>query len=99
MIVNTFWERWVHEVFPNLVVWPKWHTEQRNLKVGDVVLIQDSNALRGKWKKAIVDDATPSADGKVRHVQVRYRSDENTNIIVDRPVQRLILLVPVDDCE
>ena len=99
MIVDAFWKRWVQEVFPNLVVWPKWHTEQRNLKVGDIVLIQDSNALRGKWKKAIVVDATPSADGKVRHAQLRYQTNENTNIVVDRPVQRLILLVPVDDSE
>ena len=50
-IVSAFWKRWVREVFPNLVICPKWHTERRNLKVGDVVLIQDDNALRGKWKK------------------------------------------------
>ena len=98
MIVESFWKRWVQEVFPSLVVWPKWHTEKRNLQVGDVVLIQDSDAFRGKWKKAVVDEATPSDDGKVRHVRVRYRNGD-TNITIDRPVQRLILLVPVDDCE
>ena len=99
MIVEAFWKRWVHEVFPNLVVWPKWHTEHRNLLVGDIVLLQDSNVLRGKWKKAIVTEAHPSNDGKVRHVKLRYRTTDDTNIIIDRPVQRLILLVPVDDCE
>ena len=51
-VVNSFWQRWVVEIFPNLVVRSKWHTEHRNLLVGDVVLVQDSNALRGKWKKS-----------------------------------------------
>ena len=98
-IIESFWNRWVIEVFPNLVVWPKWHTEQRNLRVGDIVLLQDSNVLRGKWKKAIITEANPSEDGKVRHVRLRYRTKDNTNITLDRPVQRLILLVPVDDSE
>ena len=95
-IVSTFWKRWTREVFPNLVICPKWHTERRNLQKGDVVLIQDDNALRGKWKKALVVDATPSSDGKVRHVTVRYRTPGNIEINVDRPVQKLILLVPID---
>ena len=71
-VVEAFWKRWIQEVFPNLVIWPKWHTEQRNLKVGDVVLLQDTNALRGQWKKAVVEEATISSDGKVRHVRIRY---------------------------
>ena len=48
---------------------------------------------------AIVTEAIPSNDGKVRHVKLRYRTTDDTNIIIDRPIQRLILLVPVDDCE
>ena len=95
-IVSAFWKRWVREVFPNLVICPKWHTERRNLKAGDIVLMQDDNALRGKWKKALVVDAPASADGKVRHVQLRYCTPNNTQVTVDRAVQRFILLVPVD---
>ncbi len=81
-IVNSFWKRWVREVFPNLVMCPKWHTERRNLQKGDIVLIQDDNALRGKWKKAVVDEATMSSDGKVRHVIVRYRTPGNIEMTV-----------------
>jgi hypothetical protein len=96
-IVDAFWKRWTREVFPNLVMTPKWHTERRNLIKDDVVLLQDTNALRGKWKKALVVDATPSDDGKVRHVKVRYTTNEKLSSTVDRPVQRLILLVPADE--
>ena len=95
-IVSAFWKRWIREVFPNLVLCPKWHTERRNLKVGDIVLMQDENAFRGKWKKALVVEVQPSADGHVRHVTLQYRTANNIQIRVDRPVQRLILLIPVD---
>ena len=46
-IVGRFWKKWTREVFPSLVIRPKWHVERRNVKKGDVVLIQDGNAVRG----------------------------------------------------
>ena len=44
-IVDSFWKRWIKLYFPSLIVHPKWHTRKRNLRVGDVVAIQDANAL------------------------------------------------------
>ena len=95
-IVAAFWKRWSREVFPNMVMQPKWHTEQRSLREGDVVLVQDANLVRGKWRMAVVTEAIPSADKRVRRVKLAYKSENNTDIVVQRAVQRLILLVPVD---
>ena len=92
-IVNNFWKRWYREVFPGLVVEPKWHTEKRNLVVGDVVLVQDSNELRGEWKMGLVSKIKESRDGRVRNVEVMYKRGE-TKITITRPAQRLIVLVP-----
>ena len=75
---------------------PKWHTEHRNIKSGDVVLVQDSNLVRGEWRKALVVKSIISGDDRVRHVIIEYTSG-NTKIKVERPVQRLIVLVPVDE--
>ena len=85
----------------------KWHTSHRNLKIGDVVLIQDSNLLRGNWKLGKVSNVYPGADGKVRIVDVQYKNltvSEPMNqyqgkgyVTVQRPVQRLILLIPIDE--
>ena len=83
-------------MFPTLVIQPKWHTEQRNLKIGDVVLVQDSNLVRGKWRMAVVSKSESSEDGRVRGVKLQYKSENNTPIEIERAVQRLILLVPVD---
>ena len=76
--------------------------ERRNVKEGDVVLIQDSNALRGDWRIGIVTEAHPSHDNKVRRVTVSYKNrcqgdSAKYTAIVERAVHRLIVLVPVDD--
>jgi len=93
-IVQAFWKRWTREVFPNMVVQPKWHTEKRNVEAGDVVLVQDANPVRGKWKMAIVKNAIVSKDGMVRRVEISYNTDEGSRITVERPVQKLIVIVP-----
>jgi len=96
-IVSAFWKRWSREAFPNLVLRPKWHTERRNLMSGDVVWVQDSNDVRGKWKMASVKEPLISQDGRVRRVKLNYRTDAGTDQVVERPVQRLILLAAADD--
>ena len=96
-VIDSFWKRWMKEVFPNLVIRKKWHTEVRNLMVGDIVLVQDLNSLRGNWKRAIVSEVLPSKDDKVRRVNVSYITTTGVRSEVERPVQKLILLNPVDE--
>ena len=84
-----------------MLVRQKWHTERRNFQEGDVVLIQDSNLVRGNCKLGQVSKMFPSQDGKVRKVQVRYKipKPEEPNkrysgsnfVMVQRPVQRLVV--------
>ncbi len=38
--------------FPALVPRKKWHVENRNVQVDDVVTVADSNAVRGKWAES-----------------------------------------------
>ena len=96
-VVSCFWKRWMNEVFPNMVMRPKWHTEHRNLEVGDVVLVQDSNAIRGQWKMALVEEVMASDDGKVRRVMIEYNTERGTRSRIERPVRKLILLAPAKE--
>ena len=72
---------------------PKWHTERGNVKVNDVALVQDAKLVRGEWKLGVVDEILESKYG---NVVVRYKN-LNTNVRVRRAVQRLIVIVPVDE--
>ena len=94
-IVAAFWERWMREVFPSLVIQPKWHTEHRNVQTGDVVVIEDSNTFRGVWKMGVVDEAIISKDGKVRRCKIMYKTPAGTVEVIERAIQKLIVIAPV----
>ena len=103
-IITTFWRRWMRDYFPTLTIRQKWHTTIRNLRKGDVVLVQDSDLIRGNWKLAQVETAEPGRDGKVRDVVVRYKiSNSNPTCkagkdrLINRSVHRLVLLLPVEE--
>ncbi|XP_047482843.1 uncharacterized protein LOC125034852 [Penaeus chinensis] len=51
-IINSFWKKWQRDYFPSMLIRQMWHTAKRIVKVGDVVLVQDSNIVRGTWKLA-----------------------------------------------
>lgn len=82
----------------------KWHTDKRNLQKGDVVLIQDTNALKGNWRLGEVEETRPGVDGKVRNVSVRYKVSQpgkkyvgQRDITVDRPAQRIVVILPIEE--
>ena len=90
--------------FPTLVIQQKWHCERRNLKIGDIVLVQDSNAIKGSWKLAEMCEVLPSSDGKVRDIQIRYKiQGENgeyegqQDMKVNRSVHKLVLILPLEE--
>ena len=103
-VTNSFWQKMVRSYFPSLLVRQKWHTSRRNVLVGDVVLIQYSDAIRGEWKMGTVSKAEPSPDdGAVRKSTVKYKQKlqglkfKVGFTTIKRPVQKLVILVPVDE--
>ena len=98
-INEAFWKRWTEDYFPSHIVQQKWHAQHRNMKVGDIVMIQESGKIMGKWKLGRLVKAEASIrDGLVRKVDVQCKSPESqTSIIMTRAVQRLVDIAPVDE--
>ncbi len=106
-ISNQFWVHWMELFAPSLVYQQKWHEKQRDIKKNDVVLVLDSNSLKGEYRLAIVTQTHPGRDGKVRTVTVSYKNMKAGEKIreykgqkytaIKRSVQRLVLLVPVEE--
>ena len=63
-VINSFWRKWQRDFFPSLLIRQKWHYSKRNLMV-DVVIVQDSNTLKGTWKLAQVAEAKPGSDANI----------------------------------
>ena len=106
-ISDCFWNQWIKTCAPSLMTDTKWHSNQRDLRPGDVVLVLDSDAIRSEYRLAVVKTVYPSRDGVVRKVLLSYRRYKVGESCVKytgsieqnciRPVQRLALVVPVDD--
>ena len=107
-VADHFWKRWAAEVTPTPVIRQQWHAQQRNLKVGDIVLVHNSSKLRNKYKLAILTEVHVSQDGLVRSCTVGFRQSRSPTKnmkyrsvwqSLQRSVQRLTLLLPVEEQE
>ena len=103
-VVTGFWRKWQRDFFPTLLIQQRWHVAQRNLQVGDLVLVQDSNALRGRWRLAQVTEAMAGRDGLVRNVTIRYKNQKSgseydglEDVQTKRSVHRLVVILPVEE--
>ena len=104
-ITSQFWKVWIKVYFPTLLLRQKWHTEKRNMRLGDVCLLKDPDAFRAEWRLARVTATFPDKHGKVRNVEVKVvpsqdKSKEYKPIkpnYLKRHVSNLVVIVPVED--
>ena len=76
----------------------------RNVRVGDIVLVQEKNSFKGKWKLAEVIHTYAGSDDKVRNVTIRYKLNKSgpkyhgqADSIVNRSVHSLVIILPVEE--
>ena len=101
-VVVEFWEKWRMKAFDSLVPQYKWHKTQRNIEIGDVVLLKDDESKVSEFKLGQVQEVKVSTDGLVRSVKVRTVSRNDAQIKVsylDRPVHKLCVIVPIEEQE
>ena len=73
-IVGDWTKRWIRDYIPTLVPRRQWPTASRPVEIGDLVIIHDENLVRGEWRIGQVIKIHPSADGRVRNVDIRYKN-------------------------
>lgn len=65
------WRRWYSEYLHTLQERPKWNTPKENIKVGDLVIVNEPHTAPLHWKMGRVTAVNPGADGVVRVVHIR----------------------------
>ena len=83
-LVRHFWSRWMREWLPVLNARQKWFQTQRDVQIGDVMLVISPDTSRGNWPLGRVLEVYPAQDGHVRVVKIQV--GEGTLI---RPVNKL----------
>ncbi|XP_068221896.1 uncharacterized protein [Palaemon carinicauda] len=102
-IVDLFWNKWMKN-FPTLIVRQKWHVNVRSVMKGDIVLVNDQNALRGEWKLAQVVEGMQGRDGKTRDMILGYKINKfgkrylgEPDKLMTRSMHRLVVILPVEE--
>ncbi|XP_071837463.1 uncharacterized protein [Apostichopus japonicus] len=90
-LAGVFWRRWCREYLALMQERQKWLEPQRNLAVGDIVLLVDEELPRNKWVIGRVVEIYPGKDNLVRSVKVKTSS---ANLV--RPVRKLCLLETIE---
>lgn len=86
-ITDEFWRRWRVEYLQSLQVRQKWNQKKRNFIVNDVVLLKEGD-MRNDWRLARITHVKTDEYGDVRSCTLTTR-----NTTLERPIQKLILLV------
>ena len=103
-LANEFWNRWRREFLHTLQMRRKWVKPQRNLAIGDIVVVKDEHLPRNEWKLARVETTLPSDDGFIRkvilaigthHLDSKGRRTQEIQRL-ERPAHKLVLILPQD---
>ena len=108
--ISQWWQQFMSQNFSSLVPRQKWFYKQRNMKLGDVVLIQYVGKSKpGSYRLGVVTGVEVESDGCVRTVTVQYSLLSDlpakdrlvykgiTKKQIRVPVQRLVLILPVEE--
>ena len=97
-----FWAEWKSFYLAEITKRQRWKNVQRNIKIGDVVLIVEEELPRNTWKTGVIEEVKAGSDGLVRSAKVRLSNklrdksgkEISPSTTLERPVQKLVLLQP-----
>ena len=101
---SAWWYQYKVQCFASLAPTRKWLEAKRNMCVGDVVLIQySSKTAPGTDRLGRINKVEADSDGLMRTCTVRYglvksgASPDITRKEVRVPIQRLVLILPIEE--
>ncbi|KRZ38924.1 hypothetical protein T4C_3232 [Trichinella pseudospiralis] len=88
-LIALWWKRWKAEYIVALNKFQKWPYSNEAPQVGDIVLIDECNVPKNKWKLEKITELYPGKDGIARTAKLR------TSIgFIKRPTAKLHLIEP-----
>ena len=109
-LLEAWWYQYKVQCFDSLIPTRKWIDAQRNMQVGDIVLIQySSKTAPGTYRLGRVINVETDEDNLVRTCTAKYNlikpvvasnRDSLKDVVrkeIRVPVQRLVLILPVEE--
>lgn len=93
-LLQQFWRRWREEYLAAQQQRTKWYRIEKNLAIGDMVIIRNENLPPAVWAIGRVSKTFMANDGLVRAALIKTATGE-----LERPIQKLCMLLPVNGCD
>ena len=96
-----FWTKWMSQVFGGRMLSHKWTKKERDVAVGDVVLLAEAENDDPTYRMGVVDSVKLGEDGHVRTVSIKYTNPGKTPgersppKFTTRPIHKVAVIVPV----
>ncbi|XP_055686819.1 uncharacterized protein LOC129792077 [Lutzomyia longipalpis] len=91
-ILQHFWKRWHKEILTSMQQRKKWQKDHSNIRINDLVYIQEDNVPPLKWPLGRVISVSYGDDGRVRCAKVKTQHGT-----CERAITRLAVLPNGDD--
>ena len=99
-IFNSWYKAWLITYVPTLMHHPKWFIDDRDVRVGDVVLFikEEGHNIGGLYQYGMIHKTEKGRDDKVRKVSVRYRNHKDkVDRFTNRAVREIIVIHQVEE--
>lgn len=98
-IFNTWFETWLINCVPKLILQTKWFKTDSDISIGDLILfLKKEGDLNTTYQYGKVIDCPLGKDGKIRKVKVTYRNhNEDIDRTTTRAVRELIMIHPIEE--
>ena len=84
--LNMFWKKRQQSFLQQMAYYKKWKIQHSSIQPGDVVILEDQNALHGLWKLEIVKNVNPGRDTLIKNVEVEgVRKDGSKHCCLGPP--------------
>ena len=101
ILFKAWFKAWIISYVPLLMERPKWHTNDREMNIGDIVLfLKSEKEYDQQYQYGMISDVFKGRDGKIRRVDVKYRNpNEVTNRVTQLGARDLVIVFPVDELD
>ena len=98
-IFESWFENWLVNHVPKLMITPKWFKSDYDMQKGDIVLfLKTDSALSCQYQYGIVESVFVSRDGRIRKVEIKYKNhNEGVFRLTYRAVREIIVIHRIDE--
>ena len=82
-VYKVWWKSWYQQVLPTLIPYKRWRQEQRNIEVGDIVMVYYPSSIEDEYRIARIIETKEDGKGLVRTARICYRRRDRRELAAD----------------